>query len=127
MAKQKDIEQLVIDWIRMVARFLGGVLFLMIIMFAVGEGIPNPFSLPAAQALTFFSFVVMLGGLILAWIREGIGGLIILIGYGIFIIVNPDSNLFGVVSIFPITALLFIIYWWKSGKKTGKNPRKTEA
>lgn len=117
MVRRKDYERITINAIRVAARFLGGVLFLMIAMFAFGEGIPNPLALTFRETLTFFSFVIMLGGLILAWIWEGIGGLIVLIGYGIFILVNPDSNLLGIVTIFPVTGLLFVAYWWQSARK----------
>lgn len=127
MSKRKNYDKIIIDSVRVAARFLGGVLFLMIAMFAFNEGIPNPLTFSFRDGLTFFAFVVMLGGLILAWIREGLGGLIVLIGYGLFIIVNPDSNLFGVVSIFPVTALLFIIYWWQSKRKPEPKKQKKKS
>ncbi|MEE9554127.1 MAG: hypothetical protein V3W18_07480 [candidate division Zixibacteria bacterium] len=125
MARQVNYILLTLRSLRATARFLGSVLFLMIIMFAFGEGIPNPFALSFAEAITFFSFVIMLGGLIAAWRYEGIGGLIVLVGYLIFAIANPGSVMIDMVSIFPLTGLLFLIYWWVLEKqfRSKRNPR----
>ena len=112
MAKKTDYERIVLRSLRATARFLGSVLFLMIIMFAIGEGIPNPFALSLAEAITFFSFIIMLGGLILAWRMEGIGGLVVLFGYFVFVILNPFSFPGGIIFMFPLTGILFVIYWW---------------
>ncbi len=112
MAKRADYKRVILIALRATARFLGSVLFLMIIMFAVGEGIPNPFALGFSETITFFSFVIMLAGLIIAWKLEGIGGLIVLGGYLMFAVVNPGSVSMNVVFIFPLTGILFIAYWW---------------
>lgn len=111
MARQTDYERIILISLRATARFLGSILFLMIIMSAIGKDIPNPFSLTLNEAISFFSFVVMLTGLIVAWRLEGIGGLVVLFGYLVFIIVNPFSLSVGVIAIFPLTGALFVIFW----------------
>ena len=126
MNVSKNTVILTLRSLRATARFLGSVLFLMIIMFALGEGIPNPFALSFAEAITFFSFVIMLGGMIVAWWYEGIGGLIVLVGYLIFVIANPGSVMIDVVSIFPLTGLLFLIYWWVL-EKQNRTKKNTQA
>lgn len=111
MPRQADYENILLKIIRATARFLGSILFLMIIMFAISEDIPNPFSLTLNEAITFFSFVVMLTGLIVAWRLEGIGGLVVLSGYLVFALINPFSLSGGVIAIFPLTGALFVIFW----------------
>lgn len=111
MTVSKNTTELILKIIRATARFLGSILFLMIIMFAIGEGIPNPFSLTLSEAITFFSFVVMLSGLIVAWRLEGIGGMVVLLGYLVIVIINPFSFSGGVIAIIPLTGTLFVIFW----------------
>lgn len=123
MARQTDYERIILISLRATARFLGSILFLMIIMSAIGKDIPNPFSLTLNEAISFFSFVVMLTGLIVAWRLEGIGGLVVLFGYLVFIIVNPFSLSVGVIAIFPLTGALFVIFWRVDEKR--KQRRET--
>ena len=111
MAVSKNTVILTLRSLRATARFLGSILFLMISMFAIGEGIPNPFSLALNEAISFFSFVVMLTGLIVAWRLEGIGGMVVLLGYLVFVLINPFSLSGGVIAIFPLTGALFVIFW----------------
>jgi len=111
MTGRTKYDRIISVGIRMVARFLGSMLFLMIAMFAVGEGLPNPLALSVKEAVIFGSFIIMLGGLIAAWKWEGTGGLIILAGYLIFALINPDSFSPGIITIFPLTGLLFIFSW----------------
>lgn len=114
MNKDERFEINIEKGIRIVARFLGGTLFLMTAVFALSEGLPNPLALDLRQELTLISIVIMLVGLILAWKLEGIGGIVILIGYLVFAIINPKTVAFGVILLFPLTGALFIICWWRS-------------
>jgi len=118
--KEHDYNRLITIGIRMVARFLGSILFLMIIMFAIGEGLPNPLTLSLKEGTTFFTFVVMLSGLVIAWKWEGIGGLTVLCGYILFLIINPHSMALGVITMFPVTGLLFLLYWTRARRLTAK-------
>jgi len=118
--KEHDYNRLITIGIRMVARFLGSILFLMIIMFAIGEGLPNPLTLSIKEGTTFFTFVVMLSGLVIAWKWEGIGGLTVLCGYILFLIINPHSMALGVITMFPVTGLLFLLYWTRARRLTAK-------
>jgi hypothetical protein len=105
-------------FVKIIARFLAGILFLMIIMFAIGEGLPDPLELKTGELITFISFVIMLSGLAACFKWEGIGGFVILGGYILFAAINSASITFGVMSLFPLTAILFLACWWEEQKKT---------
>ena len=70
------------------ARIVGSLILLLILAFAIGEGVPNPLhGLVRRNPLTF-ALVTMMVGLVLAWKWEGIGGLLILGGLAFVVIVN---------------------------------------
>jgi hypothetical protein len=70
--------------------------------------------------LTIVCFLFALTGLVIALWREGIGGLIALIGMlGVVILIfnNPDFNPSLMLLIFLIPSLLYLLYWWLAKKQ----------
>ena len=110
----------VISWI---ARILGALLVLFVLLSAVGGIIDPP---PQATSnLTQQDIPLMIGmismvvGIIVAWFREPIGGLLIIGGFIFFVIVELiTSQNFDAwfLVIFPIVGLLHLFSWWQSRK-----------
>lgn len=69
--------------------------------------------------MTVFMFVAFIG-LIIAWKREGIGGLIALSGLVGFNIFAPASlarpAVFAMTGMYGLPALLFLFCWWQTRK-----------
>jgi uncharacterized membrane protein len=121
--------------IRWTARIVGTLLVLFTLIIFIGEMIDGynrngktdlqTFSL--LQIITFIFWFLGLAGLILAWWKEGAGGIFSFICTVIFLIlvkitanVNPEASFSVVLFIFLIPAILFIIYWWLT-EKTARN------
>ena len=76
----------------------------------------------------YFAFFIILAiGVIIAWFKEKIGGIILIAGAvagSIFSIIvglnNPDFDLLDFIILaglpFLIVGILFLVYWWKSKK-----------
>ena len=75
----------------------------------------------------FAFFIVFAIGVIIAWFKEKIGGIILIAGAvagSIFSIIvglnNPDFDLLDFIILaglpFLIIGILFLVYWWKSRK-----------
>lgn len=107
-----DLTEKIIRGIRITARFLASILFLMIAVFAVTEGLPNPLRMTFDQNLTLLTFLIIMAGMAIAWTRESYGGIAIIIGYVIFVIANPFPLPAWIAALFPITGLLFLASWW---------------
>ena len=61
----------------------------------------------------------MIAGQIAAWKWEGIGGLLILGGFGLFAIVNHGVPLNVVFGPWLATGLLYSACWWLRGQRAG--------
>lgn len=79
------------------------------------------------QIITFVFWFLGLAGLILAWWKEGAGGIFSLICTVIFLIlvkinanINPEASFTPVLFIFLIPSVLFVIYWWLTKKTVQK-------
>lgn len=121
--------------IRWIARIIGTLFAVFCILYLASDlaevlrptqGIPpQPWEFnKIAQAISFFSSIV---GLILAFWKEGIGGLIAFAGMAlslIFMKFNPDANFNFTIFILLIPSLLYLLYWFLSRKSTAKT-RKT--
>lgn len=84
---------------RWTARILGSLLVLMIIVLAVGEGVPNPFTRPPAVQIGFLALAMIMLGILAGWRWELAGGVLSLAGWGLFV---------GAVTHFPRGVNLFI-------------------
>ena len=76
------IERRIVTVLRWTARILGVALLLLVAAFAIGEGVPNPLAMSVRESLLTLGLLTMLVGQVLAWKSEGIGGLLIVGGFG---------------------------------------------
>lgn len=72
---------------RWIGRAIGLVLVTLLLIFAVGEGMPNPFSEPILVQVGFLALALILIGILAGWKWELSGGLISLFGWGLFVLV----------------------------------------
>ena len=107
----------IISTFRFVARLFSVLLVLVILSLAIGEGFPSPANLTTTELLLTISLIIMLTGLLLAWKWEFIGGIIIIIGFLVFFIINSVHSgylrLGYFFIVFPITGLLYLFCGWK--------------
>lgn len=94
---------------------MGALMVLLLVVFAVGEGLPHPAQLDGGGKLGFIAAGIMALGVVAAWRSDGLGGLLILIGYGIFAASN-GRIVVGLFALFPVAGLLHMIYWWQTRK-----------
>ena len=93
-------------------RVIGTLLFVMLIVFAVGEGIPNPIKQSLVVRIEMLAMFIMWFGLLIAWKSELIGGMLIFLGYTSFCVLEwqaPSIKFpFG---LFLFVGLLYIFSW----------------
>ena len=121
--------------IRWIARVVGTLLVLFTLFIFIGEmiegyrrnGKTDLETFNILQIITFIFWFFGLAGLILAWGKEGAGGILSFICTVIFLIlvkvnanINPEASFTVILFIFLIPSVLFIIYWWLT-KKTVRN------
>ena len=121
--------------IRWTARVIGTILVLFTLFMVIVEIIDGyhrngKIDLDAfdiLQIITFIFWFLGLAALILAWWKEGAGGILSFICTVIFLIlvkvnanVNPEARFTVILFIFLIPSILFIIYWWLT-KKAARN------
>ena len=107
----------ILNAFRWVAKTLTVLLFVLLAIILVAEG-TRPWvkltTMPFDEFLMFFSLVVALAGLLLAWKWEGFGGMLTLAGLLAFSIV--DYSFSGKITwniwIIGIPAVLFLLNWW---------------
>lgn len=112
-------ERRIITAIRWTARTVGLALLALIAAFAIGEGVPNPLQGSPAEMLCHVAVLAMLAGQIVAWRREGIGGVVILGGFTLFAVVNHGVPLNIVFGPWLLTGLLYLICWCRSPEAAG--------
>jgi hypothetical protein len=66
---------------RWVARIVGTLLVIVSAQIAVGQGVPNPFTQPAAVQVGFLGLALLFGGILAGWKWELAGGMISLSGW----------------------------------------------
>ena len=98
--------------VRWTARIIGTLLLLLMAVFAIGEGVPNPSILSPREILLFAALAMMILGQIVAFRWEGIGGILILSGFAFFSIVNHRISLNVVFGPWLLTGLLYLGCWW---------------
>ena len=67
-----------------VVKAAGMVLLLLVVVIAVGEGLPNPLKLTTVELVQMTNFVAALSGLVLALRWQGLGGLVTVAGIFLF-------------------------------------------
>jgi hypothetical protein len=126
--------------IRWTARIVGSLLVLFTLFMVIGEMVDGYHrngkvdfeTFNILQIVTFIFWFLGLAGLILAWWKEGAGGILSFICTVIFLIlviinahVNPEARFTVILFIFLIPSGLFIIYWWLT-KKTTQNEQDSQ-
>ena len=121
--------------IRWTARVIGTLLVLFTLFMVIGEMIDgyhrngkiDLVTFNILQIITFIFWFFGLAGIILAWWKEGAGGILSFICTVIFLIlvkvnanVNPEARFTVILFIFLIPSVLFITYWWLT-KKAARN------
>ncbi len=74
-----------------IARVIGTVLVGLTLILAIGEGMPNLFTQPFIIQIGFLALALVLSGILLAWRWEFLGGIISLVGWILFILVERVS------------------------------------
>ena len=115
----------IIPSMRWLARLFSILLIFLVISLAIGDGYPGPGDISFTDLLLFAVLLLMLAGFIVAWWFEGIGSIMIIGGFILFLIINSldtESLSLGIFfGLFPLTGLLFSVCCWRSKKsKVGK-------
>jgi len=106
---------------RWTARILGTSMVAFVLFFAIGYAIEGSHKQdPGLDIYTIIVFIVWgtgLAGLVLAWWKEGLGGIIssaCFIVFNILVAVNrnPGSRYSFVLLLFMIPSILFLSCWW---------------
>ncbi len=75
-----------------VVKGAGMALLLLVVVIAVGEGLPNPLKLTAIELVQITNFLAVLSGLVLALRWQGLGGLFTVAGIFLFSIVETIEH-----------------------------------
>jgi hypothetical protein len=97
-----------IQWI---ARIVGGLLVLLVLVFLIGEGFPALASLSGAEIGMSACLAIMLVGLLLGWRHALAGGLLTMAGYAGFAIIDRSFNLDSPFILFLVAAALYLLTW----------------
>lgn len=114
--------------IRWLARILGTLAVVVFLLFFVADCVKKGTVAIGSDriVMTAFMFLAFIG-LIIAWKREGIGGVTALVGLIGFNIFAPASEtnggIFVITGLYGLPALLFLFCWWQARKQL--NPSAT--
>jgi uncharacterized membrane protein YkvI len=118
-----------INGVRWFSRILGSLILLLVLFMAIGEALfmePPPGSsgkLKESDIPLMTGMIVMLVGIVVAWFREEIGGLLMIGGFIPFLVDELKSergfNAWFLV-IFPIIGFLHLFCWWQSRRSEPK-------
>lgn len=110
--------------IRWIPRVVGTLLFVMLIVFAVGEGVPNLMKQSLVIRIELLAMFIMWLGLFIAWKWELIGGILILLGYTCFCGVEWQAlNIRFPFGLFLLVGLLYLGSWWSTKRQKITNHR----
>ena len=112
-------ERQIVTVARWTARILGTLLLLLIAVFTIGEGVPNPLHGLLRENLLTVAMLTMIVGQIAAWKWERIGGLLILGGYILFAVVNHGVQFNVVFGPWLLTGLLYLACGLMKSKAAG--------
>lgn len=121
--------KIIVGIFRVIARLFGTLLVVFTLYMFVGEVLVGYFrhdtattsSFDAITIITFVFWGIGLAGLVLAWWKEGLGGIISLLSFIIFLLLialnpNPDVRFMYKLCIFLVPSVLYILCWWLTGK-----------
>ena len=122
-----------ISIIRWTARIIGTLMVAFTLFIGIGEmlesynkhGVSASDTFDILMIITFTFWGAGLAGLILALWKEGLGGIVSLVSFIIFISLvginpKPDASLSNVLFIFLIPSVLYLCYWWLTRKSSNK-------
>lgn len=69
---------------RWTARIFGALLVVLILVIAIGEGVPNPFTQPLIVQIGFLALALIVTGILTGWRWELWGGVLSLAGWCLF-------------------------------------------
>ena len=98
---------------RWTARVAGTLLVILVVVIAIGEGMPNPFTQPPAVLIGFVALAMILIGILAGWRWELAGGILSLAGWCLFfgsVIGIKRLNLF--ISLLALPGILYLISAW---------------
>jgi len=104
--------------LRWTARGLGLFLIGLVLMFVIGEGVPNPMLFTGREALQMAGMLGMLAGMALGWRWEGWGGLIVLACFALFAAMGIRLN--PVIALFPVPGVLYLLAWRADHRLAGR-------
>ncbi len=87
-------------------------MLVLVAAFAIGEGVPNPFAFPAKQLVMLIFFLIALIGLALAIWKQGVGGIVTVMGMIGFHIANGKFASGWVFATIGIIGLVNIVCGW---------------
>ena len=82
----------------------------MIVLLAIGEGMPNPFTQPMTVQVGFFALALIMIGILGGWRWELAGGILSLVGWSLFVVavVHPARRLNWFVGALALPGLLYV-------------------
>jgi hypothetical protein len=85
-------------------------LVLIIVLFAIGEGMPNPFTQPISVQVGFLALALVMIGILGGWRWELAGGILSLAGWSLFVVavIHPPRGLNWFVSALALPGLLYV-------------------
>jgi hypothetical protein len=108
--------------LRWAARTSGTLLFLLVVVIAIGEGAPNPFNLDWIENLELLGLTCMTAGFIAGWKAEKAAAIMILGGFLEFWLVSAvfarNFSLSSTLWLFLIPGILYLIAVLRSGTKS---------
>jgi len=103
--------KLIISITRWLARFLGVFLFLFFVWFSIEFGVDDPAHMSPQLVKLFYTHMLMMLALLIAWRFELLGGLILVIAYAYFSFVNHTFWTNPIYPIFFLIGLLHLVSW----------------
>ena len=101
-----------ISIIRWLARFLGVFLFLFFAWFAIEFGIDDPTHMNPQLLKLFYTHILMMLALFIVWRFELLGGIILVVSYSYFSIINHTFWTNLIYPIFFFIGLLHLFSWY---------------
>ena len=124
MALSRAIYKQPVNIVRWIARALGTLVVLLIVLIAAGEGLPEVAGLSLREKLLFLALAMILVGLIAAWKWEGAGSALILGGFTAFAVVDRSLPLNLVFSSVLFTGIMYFFCWWSTRQSSSSALQK---
>ena len=106
--------------IRWTARIAGLLLIAIVVLMMFADGLPNPYELTDKELQLFAAMIIMTVGLIIAYKREILGGLLATGGYVFFAVAEKSINNGPIFPLFFVVGALYLFCWWQDKKERNK-------